>query len=177
MPLGAAYLVKASSAPPLSSSPASFLGENLDLLVQQRWRQWCHFFLGGFAVSAAGFGAIGCLPYAPCSGVTEVSTVNQPFDPAFASSSSPSLLVAQVASVWRMLCRLAGRSLFRWMICHLYFVRMDALPSGFELVVPFGGCFATSLGLGGCFDAVVLLHLGRCFAAGDLSAATEAMQP
>lgn len=84
---------------------------------------------------------------------------HRPFDPAFVSSSSPSLMVAQVASVWRMLCHLVGRSSFRWMLCHLYFVRTDALPTGFELVVRMGGCFATSVDLGGCFAAVVLLHL------------------
>jgi len=35
------------------------------------------------------------------------------------------------------------------MLCHLFF----------ELIVPSGGCFATSFGLGGCFSVVVLLHL------------------
>jgi hypothetical protein len=32
------------------------------------------------------------------------------------------------------------------MLCHLYFVQTNVLPSGFALVVPIGGCFATSLG-------------------------------
>ena len=46
-------LLKASSVPPLLLSfAASLLGENLDLLVPQRWRQWRHFLPGGFAVSA-----------------------------------------------------------------------------------------------------------------------------
>ena len=63
------------------------------------------------------------------------------------------------------------------MLCHLYFVRTDALPSEFVLVVPIGGCFATSLGLSGCFADVVHFHLGGCFAAGDLGAAMETVQP
>ena len=106
-----------------------------------------------------------------------VATVTSPSDTAFASSSSPSLLVAQVASVLWMLGHLTGRSSIRWMLCHLYFVRTDALPSEFVLVVPIGGCFATSLGLSGCFADVVHFHLGGCFAAGDLGAAMETVQP
>ena len=133
------------------------------------WRLCCQ--------CSVGFGAMGCLPYPPCSGVVEVATFTSSSDPAFASSSSPSLLTAQVASVRRMLYRLAGRSSFRWMLCHLYFVRTNALPSMFDLVVLSGGCFATSLGLGGCFAAVVLLHLGGCFAARNLGATTEPAQP
>ena len=63
------------------------------------------------------------------------------------------------------------------MLCYFYFVWTDALPLKFDLVVPSGVCFATSLGLGGCFAAMVLLHLGGCFAAGDLGAATETVRP
>ena len=63
------------------------------------------------------------------------------------------------------------------MLCYFYFVWTDALPLKFDLVVPSGVCFATSLGLGGCFAAVVLLHPGGCFAARDLGAVTEAVQP
>jgi len=108
-PSGAAYLVEGvirSSL--LPSSPVSFLGENADLMVQQWWRQWRHFLLEGFAVSA--LPALGPWDAYPIHLVlaSQVATVIGPSDPAFASSSSPSLLVAQAASVWRMLCRLAG---------------------------------------------------------------------
>jgi len=52
-PSGAAYLVEGVIRSLFFlSSPASFLGENFDLLVQQWWRQWRHFLIGGFAVSA-----------------------------------------------------------------------------------------------------------------------------
>jgi len=109
-PEGAAYLLEGViRSPLLLSSPASFSGENLDLLVRQRWRQWRHSLVGGVVVNCfADFGAMGCLPYPPCSGVAAAATISCPSDPAFASSSPPSLLVAQVAFVRRMLCRLAG---------------------------------------------------------------------
>ena len=129
------------------------------------WRLCCQ--------CSAGFGAMGCLPYPPCSGVLEVSTVTRLFNHAFASPSSLSLLVAQLASVWQMLCRFVGRNSFRWMICHLYFVRMDALPSRFELIVPFGGCFDTSLGLTNALSLWFFFTFSGCFAAENLGAVTE----
>ena len=108
-PSGAAYLVAGvihSSI--LPSSPVSFVGENLVLMVRQWWRQWRHFLVGGFTVSTL-------LALEPWGAyriylvlASRVATVVGPSDPAFASSSSPSFLVAQVAPFWRMLCRLAG---------------------------------------------------------------------
>ena len=51
-PSGAAYLVEGVTLSSLlPSSSVSFLGENLDLMVRQWWRQWRHLLLGGFAVS------------------------------------------------------------------------------------------------------------------------------
>ena len=108
-PSGAAYLVEGvihSSF--LSSSPVSFVGENLDLMVRQWWRQWRHFLVGGFTVSALpALEPWGAYPIHLVL-ASRVGTIVGPSDPSFASPSSPSLLVAQVASVWRMLCRLAG---------------------------------------------------------------------
>ena len=50
-PEGAAYLLEGViRSPLLLSSPASFSGENLDLLVRQRWRQWRHSLVGGVVV-------------------------------------------------------------------------------------------------------------------------------
>jgi hypothetical protein len=76
MPSGTAYLVEGVIRSLLPFSPASFLGENLDILVLLWWRQWHHFLLGGFAVSALpALGPWGALPYPHSSGIAEVATV------------------------------------------------------------------------------------------------------
>ena len=106
---GAAYhvegIIRSSLLP---SSPVNFVGENLDLMVRQWWRQWRHFLVGGFVVSTLlALEPWGAYPIHLVL-ASRVATVVGPSDPAFASSSSPSLLVAQVASFWQMLCHLAG---------------------------------------------------------------------
>ena len=98
-PSGAAYLVEGVICSSLlPSSPVSFVGENFDLMIRQWWPQWRHFLIGGFAVSAL-------LTLEPWGAypihfvlASRVATVVGPSDPAFTSSSSPSILVAQVAS-------------------------------------------------------------------------------
>jgi hypothetical protein len=101
---------------------------------------------------------MGFFPFPPSSGVVEVTTVTAP----------PFLLPLHLPRhhLWLHKSLQSGGCFaallvdsFRWLFCHLYFVQTDALPSEFELVVHFGGCFATSLDMGGCFAAVVLFHL------------------
>ena len=116
------------------------------------------------------------LQYPPCSGVAEVASVTWLSDPVFASSSSPSPLVAQVASGRCFAASLVEFCLGGCFATSTSFGRM-LCRYGLNWSGLFGGCFATSLGLGRCFAAVVLLHLGGCFAAGDPNAATEAVQP
>ena len=159
-------MLKASSVPPLLLSfAASLLGENLDLLVPQRWRQWRHFLLGGFAVSTRP----ALWPWGVYLTHLVLATRSSPLSPT--PLILPSLhftrhhiwlhrsfsLADALPPCWSKSVQVdalppLNGCAFWWMLCHLL-VWVDALPLWF--VFSFGGCFA----------------------AGDLGAVTKAVQP